>query len=275
MISMSPDDSDDPFTRLDGVHILVVDDNMDARTIYKQILLYAGASVLVVGSATAAVRALRHVRPDVVISDLSMPRRDGLWLIDWIRKRDAKRSGHLPVIAVTARDDLYLSTTADRVGFDVYLTVSGGVPSADEPAQGGETVAQFDDGTPATRRIFPQVEHRPFRRCTPLPSSRRMATSMFLPGNSVALMQSMQNAVPGCWPRKRRMACRVPFGRAAASPLGFEPSVARRYVRFVSRQASQRRASTTSAMFPLIVVSRASTRLTGTPLRFEMQGRCR
>jgi hypothetical protein len=119
---MSSGDSYDPFTRLDGVHVLVVDDNVDARTIYKQILLYAGASVLVVGSATAAVRSLRHVRPDVVISDLSMPRRDGLWLIDWIRKRDGKRGGHLPVIAVTARDDLYLSTTAERVGFDVYLT---------------------------------------------------------------------------------------------------------------------------------------------------------
>ena len=84
MTGMSPDDSYDPFTRLDGVHLLVVDDNLDARTIYKQILVYAGASVLVVGSATAAVRSLRHVRPDVVISDLSMPRRDGLWLIDWI-----------------------------------------------------------------------------------------------------------------------------------------------------------------------------------------------
>ncbi len=122
MATMASDDSYDPFIRLDGIHVLVVDDNVDARTIYKQILLYAGASVIVVGSATAAVRSLRHVRPDVVISDLSMPRKDGLWLIDWIRKRDAKRGGHLPVIAVTARDDLYLSTTAERVGFDAYLT---------------------------------------------------------------------------------------------------------------------------------------------------------
>ena len=52
-----------------------------------------------------------------------------------------------------------------------------------------------------------------------------MAASMFLPGNSVALMPSMQNALPRRGPRKRRMACRVPFGRVAASPLGFEPSV--------------------------------------------------
>ena len=115
-------DAYDSYIRLDGVHLLVVDDNADAREIYKQILTYAGASVIAVGSATSAVKTLRHVRPDVVVSDLSMPRRDGLWLIDWIRKRDVKRGGHLPVIAVTARDDLYLSTTAERVGFDVYFT---------------------------------------------------------------------------------------------------------------------------------------------------------
>jgi CheY-like chemotaxis protein len=119
---MAPDDSHDAFIRLDGVHMLVVDDNADARIIYKQILLYAGASVLVVNSATAAVKSLRHVRPDAVLSDLSMPRRDGLWLIDWIRKRDTRRGGHLPVIAVTARDDLYMPTTAERMGFDAYLT---------------------------------------------------------------------------------------------------------------------------------------------------------
>jgi hypothetical protein len=116
------DDSYDPYMRLDGVHVLVVDDNVDARTIYKQILGYAGASVLVTGSAAGAVRALQHLRPDVVISDLSMPRKDGLWLVRWIRRRDARRGGHLPVIAVTARDDLYLSTTAEHEGFDAYLT---------------------------------------------------------------------------------------------------------------------------------------------------------
>jgi hypothetical protein len=119
---MSLDDGHVPFIRLDGIHVLVVDDNVDAREIYKQILTYAGASVVAVSSATMAVKALRQLRPDVVVSDLSMPRRDGMWLIGWIRKRDAKRGDHLPVVAVTARDDLYLAATAHRVGFDAYLT---------------------------------------------------------------------------------------------------------------------------------------------------------
>jgi CheY-like chemotaxis protein len=118
---MAMDERAEPFIRLDGIHILVVDDNFDAREIYKHVLAYAGAAVLTRNSATAAVTTLRHIRPDVVITDLSMPRRDGFWLLRWIRKRDARRQSHLPVIAVTARDDLYLPSTAEREGFDVYL----------------------------------------------------------------------------------------------------------------------------------------------------------
>jgi len=112
----------EPFARLDGIHILIVDDDEDARTICDAMLRYAGATVRVVGSALAAARTLRHLRPDVVLTDLSMPRNDGLWLIDWIRQRDGRRRDHLPVIAITARDDLYDVATARRHGLDAYLT---------------------------------------------------------------------------------------------------------------------------------------------------------
>lgn len=106
---------------LRGIHVLVVDDNLDARTIYKTILSYAGAAVLVAGSGVAAVRTLRHVRPSVVLTDLSMPRRDGLWLLRWIRLRDSKRGTHLPVIAVSAHDDVYAEADILTSGFDDYL----------------------------------------------------------------------------------------------------------------------------------------------------------
>src|SRR5262245_41014538 len=106
---------------LRGIHILVVDDNVDARTIFKSILAYAGAGVLVASSAIGAVRTLRHVRPTVVLTDLSMPRRDGVWLIRWIRSRDARRGTHLPVVAVSARDDVYEEANILVAGFDDYL----------------------------------------------------------------------------------------------------------------------------------------------------------
>jgi DNA-binding response OmpR family regulator len=106
---------------LRGIHILVVDDNADARVIFKSILTYAGAAVLVANSAASAVRTLRHVRPTVVLTDLSMPRRDGVWLVRWIRARDAKRGTRLPVIAVSARDDVYEEASVLMQGFEDYL----------------------------------------------------------------------------------------------------------------------------------------------------------
>ena len=109
------------FARLDGVHVLMVDDDGDARVICEAMLRYAGATVRVAASALAAVRTLRHLRPDVVVTDLSMPRNDGLWLIDWIRERDRRRGDYLPVIAITARDDLYDFATAHQHGLDAYL----------------------------------------------------------------------------------------------------------------------------------------------------------
>jgi CheY-like chemotaxis protein len=115
------DNARDRSSDLHGVHVLVVDDNADARMIFKSILSYAGAAVLVAGSAVAAARTLRHVHPTVVLSDLSMPRRDGLWLVRWIRNRDAKRGTHLPVIAVSARDDVYEQANILVSGFDDYL----------------------------------------------------------------------------------------------------------------------------------------------------------
>ena len=107
------DTPDGPALR--GMSIVVVDDNLDARVIFSSVLRQAGGLVAAAGTAMGAARRLRHLRPDVVITDLSMPRHDGLWLLRTIRERDAMPRSHTPVIAVTARDDLY---EIDRLGFD-------------------------------------------------------------------------------------------------------------------------------------------------------------
>ena len=107
---------------LRGLRVLIVDDNADARTIYRSLMAYAGASVTAVPSAAMAIKTLKRARPDVVLSDLVMPRRDGRWLLQWIRGHEATLRGHLPVIAVTALGNLYTRAEMERVGFDDYLT---------------------------------------------------------------------------------------------------------------------------------------------------------
>lgn len=106
---------------LSGQHIVVVDDNRDARIIYKAILSHCGAFVTPLSSAAAAVRALKQVQPDLVITDLSMPGRDGFWLAKWLRRRETKARVHIPIIAVTAREDLYDRGAMADVGLDDWL----------------------------------------------------------------------------------------------------------------------------------------------------------
>ena len=105
---------------LSGIHVLFVDDNVDAREIVGSYLRYYGAIVQVAASAEAALDAYRRVTPDIVITDLSMPGRDGMWLLKEIRK--AVRGFAVPVIALTAFGGRYDRALMLRRGFDDYLT---------------------------------------------------------------------------------------------------------------------------------------------------------
>jgi CheY-like chemotaxis protein len=118
MVRVDPSDGPGP---LAGLHVLVVDDNRDARVIYKAVLSHCGAFVTAVASAAAAARALKHMRPDVVVTDLSMPGHDGLWLVRWLRQREMKSGIRIPTIAITARDDIYERDSMIEVGLDDWL----------------------------------------------------------------------------------------------------------------------------------------------------------
>jgi CheY-like chemotaxis protein len=112
--------ADRPPVRLDGVQVLVVDDEPDARRVLALVLERVGAVVATADSARAAIEALPSAHPDVLISDLGMPEQDGLDLI-----RQLRGGGHsatdLPAIALTAfvqRDDAQSALSA---GFQVHL----------------------------------------------------------------------------------------------------------------------------------------------------------
>ena len=105
--------------RLDGLWILVVDDNADTREVIAMTLSDAGAAVKGVSSLAMARAALDAARWDIVVSDLGMPDGDGYDLVQRIRS-DPKLRG-LPAVALSAhaRDtDARLSLAA---GFDVHL----------------------------------------------------------------------------------------------------------------------------------------------------------
>jgi CheY-like chemotaxis protein len=105
---------------LSGIAVLFVDDNVDAREIVSSYLRYSGAIVQVAASAEDALDTYRRMTPDIVITDLSMPGRDGTWLLKQIRK--ASRGFAVPVIALTAFGGRYDRGLMLEQGFDDYLT---------------------------------------------------------------------------------------------------------------------------------------------------------
>jgi CheY-like chemotaxis protein len=89
--------------RLAGVHVLVVDDDEDMRFVTHVTLRSQGAIVTEAASAREALDVLRQERPDVLVSDLSMPPgEDGYWLIGAVRALSTADGGGTPAAAVTA-----------------------------------------------------------------------------------------------------------------------------------------------------------------------------
>ena len=100
--------SDQPIVSLD-VRLLLVDDDTDARDLQAELLRRHGAEVTIAASAEEAMEVLRRSGPlpDLIISDIAMPQRDGCDLIREVRQLPADEGGQIPAIALTAfaRDD--------------------------------------------------------------------------------------------------------------------------------------------------------------------------
>lgn len=87
---------------LSGVSLLLVEDEADVRELFVVMLRSYGALVNAVPSTSEALRALKTSRPDVLISDLSMPEEDGFSLIRKIRALPPELGGNIPALALTA-----------------------------------------------------------------------------------------------------------------------------------------------------------------------------
>jgi len=112
---------DDCTDRLDGVRILVVDDESDTRDLLKQGLEYCGAKVGVAGSAEEALQKVTASYPDILISDIGMPRVDGYELIRQIRRLPKELGGKVPAIALTAYTRTEDRLQALRAGYDMHV----------------------------------------------------------------------------------------------------------------------------------------------------------
>jgi two-component system CheB/CheR fusion protein len=106
--------------QLDGARVLLVDDSPIVRKKLGQALDTAGAEVVAVASASAALAALAEKTFDVLVSDLRLPGTDGLSLIRSIRKGPGPHSD-MRAIAITGHADDESRRQALEAGFDEFL----------------------------------------------------------------------------------------------------------------------------------------------------------
>jgi len=107
--------------RLDGLRILVVDDEPDTRDLLKQGLENCGANVRLAASAAEAVDSIVAEIPDMLISDIGMPGIDGYDLIRQIRGLPADAGGKIPAVALTAYTRVEDRLQALRAGYDMHV----------------------------------------------------------------------------------------------------------------------------------------------------------
>ena len=107
---------------LDGLRVLLVEDDRDNREFLTLLLQQLGAHVTAVSSSAEALEALTQQTPDVLVSDIAMPGEDGYTLIRKVRTLFAGPQGQIPALALTACSSLEDRNQALLAGFQVYLS---------------------------------------------------------------------------------------------------------------------------------------------------------
>ena len=111
----------DDCERLDGITVLVVDDEPDARELIKRVLSQCGAKVLTAGSAGEGLLIVKEAQPDVLLSDIGMPYEDGYALIKNVRSLPVAQGGAIPAGALTAFARSEDRQKSLRAGFQIHI----------------------------------------------------------------------------------------------------------------------------------------------------------
>jgi len=110
------------YPSLDGISVLVVDDESDARALVKRLLEGCGAKVITASSASEALMLVLSERPQMIVSDIGMPGEDGYEFMRKVRALPADQGGRTPAAALTAFARSEDRTRALRAGYQTHVT---------------------------------------------------------------------------------------------------------------------------------------------------------
>jgi len=117
---------------LQGLRVLVVDDEQDSRDLIQRILSDCNAQVLTAANAQEALALARQGQLDLLVSDIGMPDTDGFQLLAQVRALGARKGGSVPAIALTA-----FARTEDRL----RALESGFLDHVAKPVEPSELIA--------------------------------------------------------------------------------------------------------------------------------------
>jgi CheY-like chemotaxis protein len=118
-----------PCPDLRGFHVLVIDDEPDARILIERILTRCNATVTTAADAQEALQAVKQHHPDMVLSDIGMPVEDGYQFLAKLRRLSNAEGGDTPAVALTAFARSDDRRRALMAGFQMHL------PKPVEPAE--------------------------------------------------------------------------------------------------------------------------------------------
>jgi signal transduction histidine kinase/ActR/RegA family two-component response regulator len=119
---------------LNGLRVLVVDDEADARQVISSLIARTGAEVKACETASEALEMLEQWKPDVLMSDIAMPDEDGYSFINKVRALPANRGGLVPAAAFTAYAREEDRTRALAAGYQMHVA---------KPISSGQLVAML------------------------------------------------------------------------------------------------------------------------------------
>ena len=139
---------------LDGLRVLVVDNERDSRELVAAALMARGAEVVSFGSAIEALEEMERQPFDVLVSDIGMPEMDGYWLINKVRQLPAERGGGIPAAALTAYAGIEDRRRVLLAGYQMHI------PKPVEPAELTSLVASLAERNAKPRHLIKHSKHR-------------------------------------------------------------------------------------------------------------------
>ncbi len=136
-----------------ALEVWIVDDDASIRWVLERALKQAGMTPTAFEDADSALAALRRGEPDVLVTDVRMPGKSGLDLLDEVRTRRPK----LPVIVMTAHSDLESAVAAYQGGAFEYLPKPFDIDQAVELVRRAATQQHRSDTTAAESRRIPEM----------------------------------------------------------------------------------------------------------------------